>query len=65
LPNVTIGIGAVVSAGSVVSRSVPPHTFVRGNPAVPIAHCGVSLAGGTPYEEFVRNLKPFSSRAEL
>jgi acetyltransferase-like isoleucine patch superfamily enzyme len=65
LPIVTIGIGAVVSAGSVVSRSVPPHTFVRGNPAVPIAHCGVSLAGGTPYEEFVRNLKPFSSRAEL
>ena len=33
LPNVTIGQGAVVSAGSVVSRSVPPRTLVRGNPA--------------------------------
>jgi acetyltransferase-like isoleucine patch superfamily enzyme len=65
LPNVTIGTGAVISAGSVVSRSVPPHTFVRGNPAVPIARCGVSLAGGTPYEEFVRKLKPFSSGADL
>jgi acyl-CoA synthetase (AMP-forming)/AMP-acid ligase II/acetyltransferase-like isoleucine patch superfamily enzyme/acyl carrier protein len=65
LPNVTIGAGAVVSAGSVVSRSVPPKTFVRGNPAVPVAHCGVSLAGGTPYEEFVRNLKPLSSSGDL
>jgi acyl-CoA synthetase (AMP-forming)/AMP-acid ligase II/acetyltransferase-like isoleucine patch superfamily enzyme/acyl carrier protein len=65
LPNVTIGAGAVVSAGSVVSRSVPPQTFVRGNPAVPVAHCGVSLAGGTPYEEFVRNLKPLSSGGDL
>ena len=65
LPNVTIGAGAVVSAGSVVSRSVPPGTFVRGNPAVPIAHCGVSLAGGTSYEEFIRNLKPLSSGGDL
>jgi acyl-CoA synthetase (AMP-forming)/AMP-acid ligase II/acetyltransferase-like isoleucine patch superfamily enzyme/acyl carrier protein len=59
LPNVTIGQGAVVSAGSVVSRSVPPRTLVRGNPAVPVAHCGVSLGGGVSYEEFLRNLQPF------
>jgi acetyltransferase-like isoleucine patch superfamily enzyme len=58
LPNVTIGRGAVVSAGSVVSRSVPAHTLVRGNPAVPIARCGVSLGGGVSYEEFVRQLRP-------
>jgi oxalate---CoA ligase len=58
LPNVNIGQGAVVSAGSVVSRSVPAHTLVRGNPAVPIAHCGVSLGGGVPYEEFLRSLTP-------
>jgi acetyltransferase-like isoleucine patch superfamily enzyme len=58
LPNVTIGEGAVVSAGSVVSRSVPAHTLVRGNPAVPIANCGVSLGGGVPYEEFLRSLTP-------
>ncbi|MBZ5510161.1 MAG: AMP-binding protein [Acidobacteriia bacterium] len=58
LPNVNIGQGAVVSAGSVVSRSVPAHTLVRGNPAVPIAHCGMSLGGGVPYEEFLRSLTP-------
>jgi acetyltransferase-like isoleucine patch superfamily enzyme len=58
LPNVTIGRGAVVSAGSVISRSVPPHTLVRGNPAKAIAHCGVSLGGGVSYEQFVRHLTP-------
>ena len=63
LPNVTIGRGAVVSAGSVVSRSVPAHTLVRGNPAVPVAQCGVSLGGGVSYEEFVRNLRPLSDTA--
>jgi acetyltransferase-like isoleucine patch superfamily enzyme len=33
LPNVTIGEGSVVGAGSVVTRSVPPFTIVVGNPA--------------------------------
>lgn len=33
LANVTIGEGALVGAGSVVTRSVPPHTIVAGNPA--------------------------------
>jgi oxalate---CoA ligase len=58
LPNVTIGQGAVVSAGSVVSRSIPPRTLARGNPAEPIARCGKSLGGGVSYEEFIRNLEP-------
>ena len=58
LPNVTIGRGAVVAAGSVVSSSVSPKTLVRGNPAVPIARCGVSLGGGVAYEDFVRQLRP-------
>lgn len=58
LPNVTIGQGSVVSAGSVVSRSVPPRTLVQGNPAKPVARCGVSLGGGVSYEEFLRNLTP-------
>jgi acyl-CoA synthetase (AMP-forming)/AMP-acid ligase II/acetyltransferase-like isoleucine patch superfamily enzyme len=62
LPNVTIGHGAVVSAGSVVSRSVPPQTLVRGNPAEPIAHCGVSLGGGVSYEQFVRHLMPINQK---
>lgn len=62
LPNVTIGHGAVVSAGSVVSRSVPPQTLVRGNPAEPIARCGVSLGGGVSYEHFLRHLAPIKDR---
>lgn len=33
LPGVTIGEGAVVSAGSVVLKDVPPNCLVRGNPA--------------------------------
>jgi acyl-CoA synthetase (AMP-forming)/AMP-acid ligase II/acetyltransferase-like isoleucine patch superfamily enzyme/acyl carrier protein len=61
LPNVTIGKGAVVSAGSVVSRFVPPQTLVRGNPAEPVAHCGVSLGGGVSYEQFLNHLTPIQA----
>lgn len=33
MPGVTIGEGALVAAGSIVTKSVPPHTVVAGNPA--------------------------------
>lgn len=33
LPGVTIGAGAIVAAGSIVTRNVPPHTLVAGVPA--------------------------------
>jgi amino acid adenylation domain-containing protein len=58
LPNVVIGDGAVVAAGSVVSGSVPPRTLVQGNPAVPVARCSVPIKPGTSFEEFAENLKP-------
>jgi acetyltransferase-like isoleucine patch superfamily enzyme len=58
LPNVTIGRGAVVTAGSVVTRSVPPLTMVQGNPAKPIGRCGVALLWGTSVKEFYAKLRP-------
>ena len=62
LPNVTIGEGAVVAAGSVVTRSVPPLLLVQGNPAVPIAQCGVPIGPKTSAREFSRNLRPLTVR---
>ena len=32
-PGVTIGKGAIISAGSVLSKSIPPFAIVAGNPA--------------------------------
>jgi heptaprenylglycerol acetyltransferase len=58
MPNVTIGHGAVVTSGSVVTRSVAPLTMVQGNPAEPIARCGVPLGLDTPIKEFYRRLTP-------
>jgi acetyltransferase-like isoleucine patch superfamily enzyme len=58
LPHVRIGDGAVVHAGSVVTRSVAPLTMVRGNPATPIARCAVPLRGDTPLQAFYRGLRP-------
>jgi acetyltransferase-like isoleucine patch superfamily enzyme len=61
LPGVTIGEGAVVTAGSVVTRSVPPMTVVQGNPAAPVARCGVPMLLTTPLREFRKHLKPVKS----
>jgi acetyltransferase-like isoleucine patch superfamily enzyme len=63
LPNVVIGRGAVVAAGSVVTRSVPPMTVVQGNPAVPVARCEVPLRPDITQKEFSRRLKPLLVRA--
>lgn len=60
LPDVEIGDGAVVTAGSVVTSSVPPMTVVQGNPAAPVAKCGVPLWPETPLKEFSKRLKPVS-----
>ena len=58
LPNVTIGRGAVVAAGSVVTRSVAPLTMVQGNPAKQIAECGIPLSRNVNLKEFYRRLRP-------
>ena len=58
LPNVIIGHGAVVKAGSVVSQSVPPLTVVQGNPAVIVARCSVALRQDISLKTFSKGLKP-------
>jgi len=62
LGNVVIGRGSVVTAGSVVTRSVPPMTLVQGNPAAPVAICGVSLSQEIGLKEFYQKLKPLAKR---
>lgn len=48
MPGVTIGRGAIVAAGSIVTKSVAPDTVVGGNPAKYI---------GTTEDYLQRNLK--------
>ena len=55
LPGVVIGPNSVVSAGSVVTRNVPPNVLVAGNPAAPVMtieqYAKWSLAGSPAYDE--------------
>ena len=45
LCNITIGEGAIIGAGSLVTRNVPPHTIVAGNPARVLRHLAVPGEG--------------------
>jgi serine acetyltransferase len=63
LPNITVGRGAVVTAGSVVTQSVPPMTVVQGNPAIPIANCGIPLSSEVTLKEFSRRLRPLTKKS--
>jgi acetyltransferase-like isoleucine patch superfamily enzyme len=56
LPNVRIGEGAVIRAGSVVSRNVPPHTFWGPPPAEALGLAKVPLTPDTSYEDFMNGL---------
>jgi acetyltransferase-like isoleucine patch superfamily enzyme len=38
LSHLTIGEGALIGAGSVVTHDIPPHTVAYGNPARPVKH---------------------------
>lgn len=56
MPGVEIGEGAIVSAGSVVSKDVPPFTVVKGDPAKVVADLAEVLRPNYPAEEFEKLL---------
>lgn len=57
LPNVKIGHGAVIKAGTVVSRSVPAHAFWGAPSAESLGTVTVPLNPQHTYEEFLQGLK--------
>ena len=58
LPNVKIGEGSVIKAGTVVTRNIPPQTFVGLPAPEALAHVTVPLTPEHTYEEFVKGLRP-------
>jgi heptaprenylglycerol acetyltransferase len=57
LPDVTIGDGSVIQAGSVISRSVPPGTLWGPPPAGPLGTVTVPLTAEHGYMGFLRGLR--------
>ena len=53
LPGVTIGEGAVVAAGAVVTRDVAPYTIVAGNPAREIGTRSRDLTYSLAYQPWL------------
>ena len=61
LPNVRIGQGAVVQAGTVVTRNVPARTLWGPTAAGPLAAVTVPLTKVHGYGQFMRGLKAHDS----
>ncbi len=57
LPNVRIGEGAVIRAGTVVSRNVPPRCFWGSPPAQVLGEATIPLTPDHSYDEFVRGIR--------
>jgi serine acetyltransferase len=53
-----IGEGAVISAGCVIQRDVPPRTFMSGEFGKPCAEARVPLPKAAEMDEFIRGLVP-------
>lgn len=57
-----IGRGAVIGAGTVVTKSVPAGIYVSAPPAQAIARVAVPLPAAASMEEFWAGLKPLGAR---
>jgi acetyltransferase-like isoleucine patch superfamily enzyme len=62
LPGVRIGEGAVIKAGSVVTRDVPPYTFWGPPAAGPLGRVTTPLTAAHSYDDFVRGLRPLRAK---
>ena len=62
LPNVRIGKGSVIKAGTVVTRNVPPHTFWGTPSAGNLGTVTVPLTSAHGYAEFLRGMQPADAR---
>ena len=58
MPGVTIGEGALVAAGSVVTKSVPAGMVVGGNPARILCSVEDYILRNKPYDLGTKNLSP-------
>jgi acetyltransferase-like isoleucine patch superfamily enzyme len=65
LPNVRIGAGSVIQAGTVVTRSVPAGTFWGTPPAEALGQVTVPLTSAHGYHEFLRGIKPAGQPATI
>ena len=57
MPGVEVGEGAIVSAGSIVSKDIPPFTVAQGNPAKVVADIAEMVRKNYAPEEFERLLE--------
>ena len=62
LPGVHIGKGAVIQAGTVVSRDVAPGLLVGSTGVQPLAEVTVPLTPEHSYAEFVAGLRPLRKK---
>ncbi len=59
---ITIGEGAVITASSVITSSVPPHTLIASEKPKPRAIVTVPFTRETPYRDFLAGLRPFNPK---
>jgi len=65
MPGVTIGTGALVAAGSIVTKSVPPGMVVGGNPARVICTISEYIEKNLAYNLETKQMSPDAKRKLL